>query len=394
MNQSFVGNDIPENLKHDLSKGYVYQNGSFLPSDFEWAAAVPCAPIRTTASDLGNFMIAHLNNGCLNENCILNFETVKQMHHQQFTNHPSTSGMAYGFLRSEFNGQTVLWHLGESTRFITLLALIPEQNLGLFVSYNTSPIEGDEILFDFLDRFYPVTRPELTEQPLSDWEDRAIFFNGTYTPAQSNHTTPQKLIGLLQSAQITIDEGRLSFFGKTFVETEPNVFHQKDGDRVLVFEEDETGQRWMYMGVLAFFQIPWYQTLSFILITLGICFVVFLSAWIIWPFRKKQNKNAATKPNGISLWLAALLGVFDIGLFLWYIMQLFQYGSTFVFPQETVSLISTLYWLAVPWTLVVLILTVRSWLRKSWTTGLRIHYSLISLASIVFLWLVWNLNLF
>lgn len=394
MNQSFVGNDIPENLKQDLSKGFVYQHGSFLPSDFEWTAAVPCAPIRTTASDVGNFMIAHLNDGCLNNNCILKAETVQQMHNQQFTNHPSTSGMAYGFLRSEFNGQTVLWHLGESTRFITLMALIPEQNLGLFVSYNTSPIEGDEILFDFLDRFYPFTRSAINNQPISGWENRAQLFNGIYLPAKINLTSPQKMIGLLQSTPIKINEGKTNLFGMTFVETEPNVFHQKDGNRVLVFEEDKEGQRWMYMGILAFFQVPWSQSLNFIFITLGVCFIIFLSAWVIWPFRKKQSKNGANKPNEISLWLSALLGLFDISLFIWYIMQLFQYGSTFVFPQETITLISTLYWLAVPWTFLVLILTVRSWQHKSWTVGWRIHYSIISLASIVFLWLIWSLNLF
>ncbi len=361
--------------------------------NFEWAAAVPCAPIRTTATDLSRFMLAHLNQGCVSGNCLLQPATIELMHSPQFTNHPKMSGMAYGFLDSELNGQRVLWHLGESTRFITLLALIPEQNLGLFVSYNTSPVEGDDILFSFLDRFFPVTRPELSDKTLTNWEDRAKLFNGTYMPAQSNHTTPQKLIGMLQSVPITIEEGKLTFFGKTFIETEPSVFQQKNGDRVLAFEVDEKGQPWMFMGVLAFFQVPWHQTLNFVLIVLGISLLIFLSSWFIWPFRKKQNKNGFSKPNGGILWFTSLLGVFDISLFVWLILQLLQYGSTFVFPQATVTLISNLYWLAVPWTLIVLVIAVRSWLLKSWTTGWRIYYSLVVLASMAILWLVLNLNL-
>jgi len=80
------------------------------------------------------------------------------MHSLQFAHHPSLFGSAYGFVSSRFNGQRILWHMGESARFVTALALLPESDVGLLVSYNTPPADGTTILFRFLDVFYPIER--------------------------------------------------------------------------------------------------------------------------------------------------------------------------------------------------------------------------------------------
>ncbi len=393
MNHSFIGNTLPAEFAADLSKGYKFENGSYIPLDFEWTAVVPCAPVRATAADLSRFMIAHLSSGCVDGNCILTPAMVDLMHSSQFAHHTQMRSMAYGFLDMEINGQRVLWHMGESARFITLLALIPDQNLGLMISYNTPPVEGDDILFHFMDSFFPVNRSLPDSQPLPGWEERAGQFSGTYVPARGAFTTPQILIRYASAAPVSFEAGRLSFAGWTFVETEPGLFHQVDGDRVLSLQQDADGKRWLLVGPLAFFQVPRYQTPGFLFALLGISLLVFLSAWIAGLaaiFRRKKY----TMLERAAWWLAGGLGLFNLGLLVWLAMVMLTLADRYAYHPETVRIITALSWLAVPWTLLVLGTTVFAWLRREWKLGARIHYSLVALTVSAFLWLLWSLNLF
>jgi hypothetical protein len=391
MTHSFVGNALPERFAADLSKGYQYDNGLYEPLDFEWTAAVPCAPVRTTVTDLSRFLIAHLNDGCIDGACILTKEHVDQMHSPQFAHHPKMHSMAYGFLDMTFNNQRVLWHLGESARFVTLLALLPEQNLGLVVSYNTPPADGRAILLRFMDAFFPDNRPPLRAQPLADWETRAKIFNGMYVPARSAHTTAQIAVRYTEAVEVEIVQGRVTFAGWDYVETEPEVFRQVDGDRVLALKQGPDGRRWLLAGPLAYFQVPWYETPILVFPLIGVSLFVFLTAWIaalVIALRRKTYSLAERS----AWWFAAGLGLFDAALLGWFFRILLIQADRFVYQQQTVMVISVLSWLTVPFTMAVLVFAVRAWLRREWTAGRRIHYTLIALASAAFVWLLWSLN--
>lgn len=391
MDRSFVGNSLPETFAADLSKGYQYQNGRYLPLDFEWTAAVPCAPVRTTMTDLSRFMIAHLNGGCAGGACILPAGMVDLMHSPQFTHHPQMSGMAYGFLDMEFNGQRVLWHMGESARFITVLALLPEQSMGLVVSYNTPPADGRDILFRFMDEFFPDDRPPLDAAPLTGWETRAELFNGTYIPARSAHTTPEILVRYTSAFPVSIAQGRLSFSGWNFVEVEPGLFRQVDGDRVLAFRRGADGRRWMFVGALAYFQPPWHQTPAFLLALLAGSLLVILTAWIsalIAVLRRRPGGR-----GGVVWWLAGGLGLFHFALLARMAAVLLSLADRYVYHGDIVAIISGLYWLAVPWTLAVLGAAVYAWIRSEWTLAQRVHYSLVALAAAALFWFAWSVNL-
>src|SRR3546814_20099289 len=60
---------LPAPLAQDLSKGYLLGSGGSFP--FEYTAHVPAGGLASTAPDIARFMIAHLNNGVLGENRIL-----------------------------------------------------------------------------------------------------------------------------------------------------------------------------------------------------------------------------------------------------------------------------------------------------------------------------------
>ncbi|MBI4928459.1 MAG: beta-lactamase family protein [Anaerolineae bacterium] len=391
MTHSFVGNALPGQFVTDLSKGYSYNNGRYQPLDFEWTAAVPCAPVRTTVTDLSRFMIAHLNGGCVDGSCIMPTEWVDQIHSPQFSHHPQMSSMAYGFLDMRFNGQRVLWHMGESARFTTILALIPDQNLGLVVSYNTPPADGRMILQRFMDTFFPDTRPPLDAQPLVDWADRAKTFNGMYVPARSAHTTAQIAVRYTQAIEVEIEQGRLTFAGWDYRETEPGLFRQVDGDRVLAFKQDADGKRWLVAGPLAFFQVPWFETPILVFPLIGVSLFVFLTSWIaglVITLRHKTHPIAERR----AWWLAAGLSLFDVALLGWFFSVLLTLADRFVYHQRMVTIISVLSWLTIPWTLTVIGITVSAWRHEKWALSRRIHYTLVALSTAAFVWLLWSLN--
>ena len=114
----------------DYSLGYHFRDGFFQGVDFEWIAGAPAAPVRATATDMAHFMIAHLDGGRYDDARILDGASVEAMHHLQFVHDPWLMGMGYGFMVSEENGHSVSWHTGGSAHFSSLLALIPDEDVG------------------------------------------------------------------------------------------------------------------------------------------------------------------------------------------------------------------------------------------------------------------------
>jgi CubicO group peptidase (beta-lactamase class C family) len=104
---------LPTGLAENLSKGYHHRDGAYDAKDFGWVSNAPSAPVHTTATDMGRFMLAHLNGGEYSGRRILNGGTAAEMHRRQFTRAPSLPGTTYGFINSRANGRRVLLHDGE-----------------------------------------------------------------------------------------------------------------------------------------------------------------------------------------------------------------------------------------------------------------------------------------
>ena len=394
MQHSVVGNVFPSPQTADYAKGYKFQKGEYQAVDFEWTAAVPCAPLRTSVTDLSRFVQAHLNQGCVDGACILKKETLQQMHASQFTHPGQVGGMTYGFLDTRINKQRVLWHMGESPHFITILALIPEQNLGLIVIYNSPPVDGKSVLFAFMNTYFPAEFSAPDGMAILGWQTRAAVMNGIYIPARSAESTAQTALRLFQSAPVAMQEGRLSFSGWDFQESSAGVFQEVQGDRVLSFHQDEQGRRWLFIGPLAFFQIPWQESAGFILPLIVMLLLVILSTWIAWAAHIFQHRRSAARNVERAAYPVAVgWGLFFIYLMTGFTMVLLNYGETFVYAQETVRMLSIFAWLSLPWTLLILYCAGRVWYFKAWSLGWRLHYTLNAIAACASLWLLWSLNL-
>lgn len=151
-----LGTPLPENL----AVGYFYEDGTQNPQAVDYDGTYPGGSLVSTATDMAKFMLAHLNEGCYQDLCILQPSTVAEMHRQQADTPFEGQAAAYGFVDARQDGQRLLGHSGAIRGFGNSLNLLPDHNLGYFFSFNEECYQTSacEVISafrnEFLERFF------------------------------------------------------------------------------------------------------------------------------------------------------------------------------------------------------------------------------------------------
>src|SRR5215217_8829381 len=320
---------MPPDIRAHTSVGYTYKDGAFkvFPdtsdmgqpaleySDMGQPALVPAGDMEASATDMARFMIAHLQDGRYSdaniaEARILNKSTMQQVHTTLYTPDPRLLGTAYGFFDFSDNGQRTIGHSGESDPINSLLLLLPDQNLGVFVAYNSEG--GKDLILQhlgfqraFFDHYYPAPAVERV-QPPADFAERAGRFEGTYritggTPGTS-YTTLEKVGVLFGLSTVKIsDSGDGTLLLATpwrdwrFVEVESLYFRQVDGPFHILFREDDqvriTHMFTDYTPMFAFEKLKWYEMPAFNMALAAGCVLAFLSMIAVASIRFIRNRR-------------------------------------------------------------------------------------------------------
>ncbi len=156
---------LPDGLAPALSQGYAPRKGGFEAQLLELSpGGAPAGSMSSTAADMATFMLAFLDGGAVGDARILEEDTVARMLDRHFGHDPQLPGNGLGFFEMSSHGTRILGHGGNTQWFHNTLALFPEHDLGLFVSFNTTtaaPLTYGPFLATFLDRFFaaPPTPP-------------------------------------------------------------------------------------------------------------------------------------------------------------------------------------------------------------------------------------------
>ncbi len=153
--------------------GYFVTDGAYEPGDYLYSQGPPKGSMSSTAEDMARFMIAHLQNGRYEDVQILEEETARQMHEQQFSHHPELPGLGYAFKERFVNGERLIGHGGDIGTYSSQMILHPEDDLGFFVVYNVfNDALRERLIAAFMDRFYgegsPATAPATVELSQED----------------------------------------------------------------------------------------------------------------------------------------------------------------------------------------------------------------------------------
>ncbi len=392
----------PADLMADMAVGYRLDNGMLHPMDRYYRHFGPAGELKTTATDITRFMIAHLQAGVLADARILDPETAQRMHRQQFTHHPRLTGFTYGFFEDEINGRRALVHGGDTNPiFSSLLVLLPEEQVGFFVAHNTAEYAfRDALVRAFMDRYFPDPTPFTPLQPVADHADRAGRFTGRYAPTfMTRETSLEKLLTLFAQFRITADpEGVLTLHEPPqlagdeptrWVEVEPEVFQRLDRDDLLIFFAHNAWATSLYPAA-AFVRRTWVDGPTFHLALLGICTLLFVSALATWFWRRHRATlgwHQQLLPATAALGLLFIIGVAVM-------LQALAFDAIYGLPLWAQGLLGLPVLVAVL-TILALAGTVRAWKTGEGSCISRVHDSLIVLGTLAFLWqvLYWNLTI-
>lgn len=251
MNSTSAYQQPPSSLFSRHSKGYSYQ-GEFIENPYYYCVVPPCGGMSATARDMANFMIMHLNEGNYKGEQFLEEETALQMQAEQFIGHPMT-GIGYGFYSRKLNNQTLVEHTGGMPSFTSTMSLLPEHDVGFFISINTDTGFYREILNNFIDRYYPAPT-EILKDPLPTSRERLLAFEGIYLPTRRVYVNLDEslitMYGTIVTQIITLSDNSLlvrsnylPIDGMSFIEVENLGFRDKSEqtDTSIFFREEGPG---------------------------------------------------------------------------------------------------------------------------------------------------------
>lgn len=401
MTHSTFRQSLPAELADDVAIGYSVKNGALKPEPFEYLSCGPEGAMSSTAQDMARFMIAHLQDGRYDDSRILRQATAQQMHSRQFANDPRLNGFTLGFFDKVQNQQHILEHGGGTWVFHTQMALLPEQNLGIFISYNAD--KGMVVIVEtfqaFLDHYYPTDNaPEFV--PMLDFAEKAERYAGQYRITRSNYAKIERVLYLsgVGYGQISANpDGTLSFtfqtprgtFTQHYIEVAPLVFQEIDGTEKLIFKEDTQGRITnLFINSAphyAWEKIVWYGTAWFSRLLLLACLAIFLSIlptfWLQLVVTRRRPDLPRLVAFGTSLLALGLVAGFALNI-----------GAIAFEITPAMKIVLGLS-LAMPFLAFFMVFfTAHAWATNKWGLVARIHYSIVSVTAVAFVWMLnaWN----
>lgn len=407
MRQTTLRQPLPDGLAPDMSVGYRYIGGVMKPGGFEFVPAAPAGSFSASASDIAKFMVAHLQYGRYASTRILEETTARKMATPLFSQHPKLNSMMYGFIEMNRNQQRIYGHGGDTILFHTMLMLMPDHNLGLFVSYNSEggATARGQFLEAFLDRYFPMPLPPPPTPP-ADFSQRAAQFAGSYYPIRQSYTLATKIATLVNVTRVQVStEGTLRIPSaggeiKDWLEIEPLLFRERNGQEVIAFREEGKGHITHFfrgnLPMVAFAKMRWFETPQFhysILASTGLLFLSALVGWPIIAFRRRRRLQPTPEANPLARflgWLACLSFVLFAVLLVVALADPMEVAFGLP-PLMKQALYLPLFGAVL--TAAMFAFAIAAWRGHYWTITGRIHYTLVAIAAVAFLGILhyWNL---
>jgi CubicO group peptidase (beta-lactamase class C family) len=414
MTRSTFVQPLPSALSPAMSNGY--QVASEAPKPFEVVGAFPAGSMSSSASDLAQFMLAHLQGGQLAGNKILNPETARLMHSRLFALDDAANAMCHGFYEESRNGRRIIGHGGDTLYFHSDLHLILDAGVGFFISYNSAgkgETSNRSILWEaFLDRYFPYTVS--SPATVNSAKDDARTVSGTYVLSRRSDSSFLKTAsligefkvsftndGLIEVAELTQPNGK----PKRWREVAPNVFQEDDGQDKLVFKPDQNGRMQMILPYPFFIgqRVGLLENKKFLLPVLGFSLLVMLLTLLLWPVswlvrRHYGHRLELTVVERLLRFGVRLVFALNL-IFIVAMTALAAYGLTHleVFSDKGnrwFHLIQVVGVVGGIGTVVVLLNAIYSWLSSRKRIWGKLQATLMVLACLGFLWFAFVGNLF
>jgi CubicO group peptidase (beta-lactamase class C family) len=418
MTHSTFRQPLPDALAPLMSKGYTV--ASQPAKQFEFVQAAPAGSSSVSAMDMTHLMIAHLQNGKYENVQILKPETAEMMHSRQFANLPDMNGMCLGFYEETRNGHRIIGHAGDTDYFHSDLHLMPDAQLGFFVSYNSAgkgEVRAREAVWHaFLDSYFPIELKDAS--PVATATSDAEQVAGHYIVSrrsQDNILSMLTVVGemdVVRNYDGTISAKDLKDMNgepKKFREIAPMMFRDVNHQDRLAFKKDESGNTVAVIDFpfMVFQKASAWENSGFQLPLIVVSLVVLLLTVLLWPIsaliRRHYGKSLTMSPAQTRLRLLVRLACIAflflfVGYSVFFAMALKDISLLSPKGNPFLRLIQLFGWIGVVGAIVAVYSAIRSWQDSTRWLWTRIGDTVIALAFVgticfVFTWhlLHWSL---
>lgn len=340
---------IPARIASQMSVGY--NPGKAKP--YEYVGPWPAGSLAISGTDMGRFMIAHLQGGEFDGGRILQPATAEMMHNSPLDKVdpmsilPPLSRMELGFFETNLNGREVIGHLGDLNAFHSSLHLFMKEGVGIYFSFNSQgkaaavqPLRT-ALFQDFADRYFPNIAPADGKVDAKTAAEHAKMMTGTWWASRRDESTfLSGFYALFAQDAISVNEkGELvipSIKGangrpREWVEIAPFLWRDKDGhDRLAAKVVDGKIVRWSFdfaSPFEMFDRVPGYKSSAWLLPMLYLSLTILLIACLVWPIAAiaRRTFKAAGPLSGRSLKAyraSRLMAGLEVGLLIAWMMTL------------------------------------------------------------------------
>ncbi|WP_046468358.1 serine hydrolase domain-containing protein [Allosalinactinospora lopnorensis] len=373
--------------------------------------APPMGGMYATAADFGRFMLAHLNDGELDGQRILSQDSATAMRERQFSAASGMPGSGYGMWELTVAGRTVLAHGGDNNGAHAIFALVPEENVGVFVATNGDgdpPDPAEDVPTLLLEEFFAEFLPSQADPASSSAEAADVperDYSGTYRTTWASRSGPESLFSLLDHVTVRQSgDGTLAISGagagQHWLPVEPGVFAAEDGsDRVTFIEDDGTvtGLGFDSNVTQNYQRVAWHAHPATHLgvVAAGLLLMVSMLGWSATALVRRlrgQRSRRCRAASGARL-LAGATGLVCLGFTGMMVSLAGREDVLNVLIGVRSPLLVAPLTVAAALALGVLACAALAWRHAWWGLAGRVHYSLVTVGLVAFLGFAYHHNL-
>ena len=297
MTSSTYEQPLPKDMADLLGPGYT-STGEEIP--FELMGDFPAGSLTVSAPDFAAFMNAQLSRSPK----LLREETWEQMWspglgEERLGNRAKAGEMGLGYFELIRNGRRIVEHSGDLTSgWHSKFELYPEENTGIFISYNGDGNDSDssnnlreDLAQGFADRYFPGETVKASGS--KDSAERARQVAGSYVPSRVPWASfAAAWVPALFPATIEqTGDGGLKDGETQYVEVEPWVWRQVDGRSAFAAQVKDGKVVSLSQGP-ALTLIPMTPVQQMLAPVFGICLVLLLVVTVAWPIGALRRRRA------------------------------------------------------------------------------------------------------
>lgn len=324
-------------LEENYATSYFIKGEQLIPYKTGYHHFYPASSFRSTAADMGHYIAMWLKNGNFDGTQILDSITVFKMQNTGFKQYEGANfGWLLGFMESQWYGERTIYHSGGVQGFRSLLTLVPEKNIGVFICVNSSNtrqqksrIFMEQFNYDLYARLMPecmVHNETVNVSPKAGFINEPLEkFTGSYRYIRYAHKTLDKvgvLLGLAPEIHVISKDSTLEIveWQDKLIPISELTF-RGNWNRYLAFDKNIKGNiSYFFTDEHAYEKLKWYEPVKFQRVWLGsvilILLIYIIASGIQKLFVRNRERHLLKKINfSLSALIIIFIVIFAYALF-------------------------------------------------------------------------------